>query len=79
MGNKENYSLAETLTEMINNEKRSVENIAKSSGVSASTIRGWVNEKKTPTLNNAEWVLGALGYKLALEKVEKTSEKDDKQ
>lgn len=76
MSSKGNYSLADTITEIINNEERSVEVIAKLSGVSASTIRGWVNDKKTPTLNNAQWVLSALGYKLTLEK--ESTENDTK-
>lgn len=46
MENKKSYSLADEMAEILNNEERSVEKIAKISGVSASTIRGWVNEKK---------------------------------
>lgn len=57
----------------------SVEKIAKISGVSASTIRGWVNDKKIPTLNNAQWVLSALGYNLTLEKKSTTEEAGEKE
>ena len=78
MENKESYSLADIMAEMLNNDERSVEKIAKISGVSASTIRGWVNNKKTPTLNNAQWVLSALGYRLTLEKKEENIEVQQK-
>lgn len=76
MASNVSYSLADIITEILNNEERSVATIAKISGVSASTIRGWVNDKKTPTINNAQWVLSALGYRLTLEKtVEKIEDK----
>lgn len=78
MGNKKSYSVADEMAEILNNEERSVEKIAKISGVSASTIRGWVNDKKIPTLNNAQWVLSALGYNLTLEKtVVKTEQAEE--
>lgn len=79
MGNKESFSLADEMAEILNKEERSVEKISKISGVSASTIRGWVNDKKTPTLNNAQWVLSALGYRLTLEKESILKESGEKE
>lgn len=68
MESNKSYSVADKMAEILNNEERSVEKISKLSGVPASTIRGWINNKKTPTINNAQWVLSALGYRLMLEK-----------
>lgn len=78
MESNKSYSLADEMAEILNNEERSVEKIAKISGVSASTIRGWVNEKKIPTLNNAQWVLSALGFRLTIEKKEENIEVQQK-
>lgn len=79
MESNKSYSLADEMAEILNNEERSVEKIAKISGVSASTIRGWVNDKKIPTLNNAQWVLSALGFRLTIEKESTTEEAGEKE
>lgn len=79
MERNKSYSVADEMAEILNKDERSVEKIAKMSGVSASTIRGWVNDKKIPTLNNAQWVLSALGYRLTLEKKSTVAEAGEKE
>ena len=64
----ENF-ITDKVISVIESEGKSVESIAKRSGVGASTIRGWLNNGKTPTLENAQWVLSVLGYGLKIEKV----------
>ena len=58
--------ITEEVVKAIETQERSVESIAKQSGVGASTIRGWLNNGKTPTLENAQWVLNVLGYKISI-------------
>ena len=63
----ENF-ITDKVISVIESEGKSVESIAKRSGVGASTIRGWLNNGKTPTLQNAQWVLKTLGYTITIEK-----------
>ena len=72
MESNKSYSLADEMAEILNNEERSVEKIAKISP-------GGRNDKKIPTLNNAQWVLSALGYNLTLEKKSTTEEAGEKE
>ena len=68
MDSKRTNSITDEIVNVVIQEERSVESIARESGVGASTIRGWINNGKTPTLENAQWVLQALGFRLTIEK-----------
>ena len=68
MDSKRANSITDEVVNAVMQEERSVESIARESGVGASTIRGWINNGKTPTLENAQWVLKVLGFRLTIEK-----------
>lgn len=68
MDSKRANSITDEIVNAVLHEERSVEKIAKESGVGASTIRGWINCGKTPTVENAQWVLKVLGFRLTIEK-----------
>lgn len=66
MANKD--FITDKVVELIVSQDKSIDSIARQSGVGASTIRGWLNNGKTPTLQNAQWVLKTLGYTITIEK-----------
>ena len=68
MPNKYAKSLTDEVIDVIATQDKSIDSIARQSGVGASTIRGWLNNGKTPTLQNAQWVLKTLGYTITIEK-----------
>lgn len=49
--------------------------LARKADVYINTINGWVYGNVQPTLENAERVLNALGYRLTIEKIEGGEEK----
>ena len=44
--------------------------LARKADIHLNTINGWVYGNVQPTLENAERVLNALGYRLTIEKIE---------
>lgn len=49
--------------------------LARKADIRLNTINGWVYGNVQPTLENAERVLNALGYRLTIEKIEGGEEK----
>lgn len=49
--------------------------LARKADIHLNTINGWVYGNVQPTLDNAERVLNALGYRLTIEKTEGGEEK----
>lgn len=74
MAREESNLITDEVINALNNQNRSIDSIARESGVGASTIRGWLNNGKTPTLQNAQWVLKVLGYNIAIIKIEERND-----
>lgn len=55
----------------IQDSGKSINQIAKESGVQRTTITAWLSGRSMPTLFNAEQVLGSIGYTLTLNEKEK--------
>lgn len=55
----------------IGDSGKSINQIAKESGVQRTTITAWLSGRSMPTLFNAEQVLGSIGYTLTLNEKEK--------
>lgn len=57
----------EELKRVIIESQLTIREIAEKSGVAASTIYDWINYDRTPSVDSAQWVIDALGYKINLE------------
>lgn len=44
--------------------------LSEMTGISKTTIRNWYHDYRRPSLDNAEFVLGALGYEIKIVKKE---------
>lgn len=64
-------ALKEEILDLIRNSGKSINQIAKDSGVQRTTITAWLSGRSMPTLFNAEQVLGSIGYTLTLNEKEK--------
>ena len=64
-------ALKEEIIDLIRNSGKSINQIAKESGVQRTTITAWLSGRSMPTLFNAEQVLGSIGYTLTLNEKEK--------
>lgn len=64
-------ALKEENLDLIRNSGKSINQIAKDSGVQRTTITAWLSGRSMPTLFNAEQVLGSIGYTLTLNEKEK--------
>lgn len=62
--------IIEIILETIRNSGKSINQIAKESGVSRNTISAWFDEKSMPTVFNAQMVLNSIGYTLTLKEQE---------
>lgn len=60
--------IADDLISVIEKSDLSVMEISRKSGVPKTTIFGWLNNGKTPSLRNAFYVFSALGYKMTLDR-----------
>ena len=58
--------IIEIILETICNSGKSINQIAKESGVNRNTISSWFDGKSMPTVFNAQMVLNSLGYTLTL-------------
>ena len=58
--------IADDLIVAIERSDLPVQEISKLSGVPATTIFGWLNCGKTPSIRNAFYVFSALGYKITV-------------
>lgn len=63
--------IIELILETICNSGKSINQIAKESGVNRNTISSWFDGKSIPTVFNAQMVLNSLGYTLTLKEQEK--------
>jgi transcriptional regulator with XRE-family HTH domain len=63
--------IIEIILETICNSGKSINQIAKESGVSRNTISAWLHQKSMPTVFNAQMVLNSIGYTLILTAKEK--------
>lgn len=54
--------LLEKIVELIYKSGFSVKRLSKDSGVSQSAIKSWLSGSRTPTVDNAQYVLSVLGY-----------------
>ena len=63
--------ICELVIKEITDSSLSVNSIAKKSGISEATIRGWLRGKGTPSIANAQFVLSVLGKELCIK--EKTT------
>lgn len=54
----------------IGDSGKSINQIAKESGVSRNTISAWLDGKSMPTVFNAQLVLNVIGYTLTLKERE---------
>lgn len=67
---KTQHSILDHILETMRNSGKSINQIAKESGVSRTTIHSWQNEKSGPTIFSAEAVLKTVGYTLIISKTE---------
>lgn len=58
--------IIEIILKTICNSGKSINQIAKESGVNRNTISSWFDGKSMPTVFNAQMVLNSLGYTLTL-------------
>ena len=63
--------IIEIILETICNSGKSINQIAKESGVNRNTISSWFDGKSMPTVFNAQMVLNSIGYTLTLTVKEK--------
>lgn len=63
--------IIEIILETICNSGKSINQIAKESGVNRNTISSWFDGKSMPTVFNAQVVLNSIGYTLTLTVKEK--------
>ena len=61
-GKKMEKELLEKIVELIYKSGFSVKRLSKDSGVSQSAIKSWLSGSRTPTVDNAQYVLSVLGY-----------------
>lgn len=54
--------LLEKIVDLIYKSGFSVKRLSKDSGVSQSAIKSWLSGSRTPTVDNAQYVLSVLGY-----------------
>lgn len=66
--NQSSLDLRETLVKLIEHSDMSIREIGVRSGVSREAIQGWINKGATPNIDNAQWVLQALGMELTITK-----------
>lgn len=62
--------IIEIILETICNSGKSINQIAKESGVNRNTISSWFDGKSMPTVFNAQMVLNSIGYTLTLKEQE---------
>lgn len=62
--------IIDLILKTICNSGKSINQIAKESGVSRNTISAWFDEKSMPTVFNAQMVLNSIGYTLTLKEQE---------
>lgn len=58
--------ITESFLEEIEKSGMSIKSISEKSGVSRTTIMGWINGGNTPTIENADFVLAVLGKRLEI-------------
>ena len=63
--------VSEKMAEILIRTRCPMAQIAQKSGVSETSLRNWAKGTINPSLDMAEWVLNALGYRLEVVKVEK--------
>lgn len=61
-------SITDEVIEVIENSDKALYSIGRESGVGVSTIWNWLNNNRSPTVENAQWVLKVCGYRLKIEK-----------
>lgn len=58
--------ITESVLEEIERSGMSIKSISEKSGVSRTTISGWINDGITPSIENADFVLMVLGKRLEI-------------
>ena len=58
--------ITESVLEEIEKSGMSIKSISEKSGVSRTTIMGWINGGNTPTIENTDFVLAVLGKRLEI-------------
>jgi transcriptional regulator with XRE-family HTH domain len=58
--------ITESLLDEIEKSGMSIKSISEKSGVSRTTIMGWINNGYTPSIENADFVLMVLGKRLEI-------------
>lgn len=71
-------SVLDEVLEVIRLSGKSVNQMSKESGVSRSTICDWFRGDTSPTLQNAEAVLNAIGYTITLKEMGKENASNKK-
>ena len=63
-------SILDLIVDAIRTSEKSLKQISRESGVARSTLESWIGGHVSPSLFNAEAVLGTIGYTLILQKTE---------